>query len=124
MPLINSKRAERAVTHMGSGAHAASRKNEGALMKRLGGTVTPRSGAGPKKGDGQIKGLARIEVKGTTKASFSVTKAQLCKNDMAGLSAGEYPIMVVQFLDAMGRVEDEQAVIRLSDLEELLRRCQ
>lgn len=93
-------------------------------MRRLGGTVVPRSGAGTKKGDGQIKGLARIEVKGTTKASFSVTKGQLGKNDYAALSAGEIPVMIVQFLDALGNVEDEQAVIRLSDLQELLMTAQ
>lgn len=94
-------------------------------MLRLGGKVTPRSGAGSKKGDGVIKGLMRIECKGTIKNSFPVTKGILAKNDIAALSAGEYPVLVVQFLDPVhGNVQDEQAVMRFSDLQELVQRIQ
>lgn len=123
VPLIAPKRAAKAIVRQGSGAHSRASHNEKGVAVRLGGTVTPRSGAGTKKGDVQVKGLARIECKGTTKASFSITKAMLAKNDLAALSAGEYPIFVVQFLDVNGDVEDEQAVMRLTDLQELLRRA-
>lgn len=124
MGFLAAKRADKKIAKMGSGAHAAAPRNERTLMRKLGGTVVPRSGAGLKKGDGQIKGLARIEAKGTTKDSFRITKGLLAKTDMAALSAGEYPIHVIQFLSAAGAVEDELAVIRLSDLQELLLRCQ
>lgn len=124
MGFLNQRRDAKAIQRRGSAAHSKSADNERAVVQRLGGKVVPRSGAGIKKGDGQIKGLARLEVKGTIHNSFPVTKKQLAKNDEAALSAGEIPVMIVQFLSPSGAVEDEQAVIRLSDLEELMRRAQ
>lgn len=124
MGLISSKRSAKAVEIRGSAAHSTSAAQERKVSSRFGGKVVPRSGAGVKKGDIQVKGLARLEVKGTTHRSFSVTKGLLQKTDMAALSAGEYPVIVIQFMDAVGRVEDEQAVMRLSDLEDLIERIQ
>lgn len=124
MAFFAKKRADKAVTKLGSAAHATSAAQERKIGSRLGGKVVPRSGAGVKKGDIQVKGIARLEVKGTTHNSFSVTKGLLAKTDMAALSAAEFPIIVVQFMDKQGRVEDEQAIMRLSDLEDMVAQLQ
>lgn len=124
MARIKQKRSDKDIVKRGSAAHSTSAKNEKNLMIRLGGKLTPRSGAGTKKADGFIKGLARIEVKGTIHDSFRVTKDLLAKNDEAALSSGEIPILAVQFLSKTGKIEDEQAVIRMSDLEQLLHTIQ
>lgn len=124
MSFFKQKRSEKAVTRLGSAAHAVSAAQEQRIGRRMGGKVVPRSGAGVKKGDIQVKGIARLEVKGTTHKSFSVTKDLLAKTDMAALSAGEVPVIVVQFMDIKGNIQDEQAIMRLSDLETMVEELQ
>jgi hypothetical protein len=95
-------------------------RQEHQTATRLGGSVIARSGAGTKKGDVDHD-LVRIEAKFTGNKSFSLTRGILDKNDEAALSAGKIPVITVQFLHPQTSVvEDEVAVVRFSDLEQLI----
>lgn len=92
MPLAEPKR-----TQGPSKSHARSRHQERELATRLGGKITPRSGAGGfQKGDVRINGIARLEAKTTKHASFSVTAEMIQKVEDAAMTAGEVPILVIE----------------------------
>jgi hypothetical protein len=92
-------------------SHAHAPKQERALALGLGGKLTKASGALDEKGDVRIKGLVRIEAKCTTRASFSITKDMIRKIEEAAVSAGELPIIAVDFLDEKGKVTASVAVM-------------
>ena len=89
------------------------------IAKRLGGKVTPGSGAGMEKGDVRVKGKLRVECKTTTKKSFSVTVKMLEKIELEAVSCGEDPALVVEFLDEGGKVLQQVAIVPMRVLEEL-----
>lgn len=69
------------------------------LALRVGGRLTPASGARDVKGDVRKKGVMRIEAKTTAHKSFSVTLDMVRKIEEAALSGGETPALVVEFTD-------------------------
>jgi hypothetical protein len=72
--------------------------------RRLGGRQLPASGAKEgAKGDIRAGGFL-IESKATVNASISVTHAWLSKIDKEALDAAKTPALIVQFVDASGRV--------------------
>lgn len=75
-----------------------SRRQEAALAVRVGGVVTRGSGNGIMKGDVRVKGIVRIEAKSTKKKSFSITQDMITKIEHAAISAGELPVVVVEFV--------------------------
>jgi hypothetical protein len=81
-----------------SPAYIRAPKQEREIAKRVGGRVTPGSGAGDEKADVRVRGLHRIECKATSRQSFSVTREMLDKLSTAAHSAGEMPVLVVEFL--------------------------
>lgn len=92
MPLAEPKR-----TRGSTKSHARSRRQESDLAARVGGKVTPRSGAGAwQKADVRVKGLARIEAKTTKHRSFSVTAEMIEKVEAAAMQASELPVIVVE----------------------------
>lgn len=105
--VLPTPKSKRKPTH----AHrrASTQESEGAA--RFGGRVTPASGAKDKKGDIQVKGIARIECKTTTKNSFSVTREMVDKIAKAGMGSAEIPVILIEFLDKTGKPESELAVI-------------
>ena len=100
-------------------SHRRSRDQERELAAKLGGRVTPASGAGQVKGDVRVRGLMRIECKTTCKASFSVTRDMVRKIEAAALSGSEVPAIVVEFNDD-GRKVMEVAVVPLYVLQGLV----
>lgn len=110
MPL----RQPRDARNRSGASHAAAPKQERRVASALGGKPTPRSGAGDfVKGDVRVKGLARIECKGTRHGSFSVTRDMVRKIEEAALGSAEMPCIQIDFLDANGAVESSVAVVPL-----------
>lgn len=97
-----------------------SKGQEKAVAKRAGGWRVPGSGSGSKKGDVQVKSIARIECKTTQNKSFSVTREMVEKILHAGLGADEMPAIVIEFLGETGKPELEVAVIDVQTLMELI----
>ncbi len=85
-----------------SPSHDYSVKQEYNLAKKLGGSMTPKSGAGEVKGDVRIKGKYRIECKCTAKGSYSIKKEYLEGLIEAASACGETFILNIDFLDASG----------------------
>ncbi len=80
-----------------SKSHARAPRQEREVATRLGGKVTPRSGAGGfQKGDVRVKGVARLECKTTKHKSFSVTADMIRKVEDAAMTSGEVPVIVVE----------------------------
>lgn len=80
----------------------------------------PGSGAGKKKGDVQVNGIARIEAKATSRKSFSITRDMIDKiTDGAG-ATNEVPIIQVDFLDPKGKLSHSCAVVPMYVLERLI----
>lgn len=78
------------------------RRAEKKASKRLGGSLTPASGAlDYAKGDIK-KSHFLIDSKATNKDSFRVTKEQLQKISREALDAGKTPALLVQFVDDLG----------------------
>lgn len=102
-----------------SPSHDRARKQERELAKRVGGRVTPGSGAFSLKGDVRVKSLMRIEAKTTKNKSFSVTLEMIEKIEEAALSHGEVPVIVVEFNDGNGKKLKEVAVIPAYVLDQL-----
>lgn len=88
---------------LASPSHARSKVQEKETAERIGGTQTPRSGAGHIKADVRLKKVVRIEDKTTKHASFSVTSEHIEKLERAVAGADEVPIMKVEILS--GAVE-------------------
>lgn len=103
-------------------SHLRAVKQEGETATRLGGRLTPGSGARDEKGDVRIKGLARIECKTTKNASFSVTRETLAKIADAACGAGEIPVLLVEFNDGKGKRLQEVAVIPSYCLDDFVKR--
>lgn len=101
-------------------AYHRSAAQEKEIASRVGGRLTPRSGAGKEKGDVRLKGMARIEAKTTSRKSFSVTLDMLDKLSNASLPTGEIPIHVIEFLDSEGKPIQSLAVMPLWAAEQLL----
>ena len=102
-------------------AQKHSPRQEKEWAKKLGGTTTPRSGAGKIKGDVRVKGVMRLENKCTSNKSFSVTY-EMCQKieDAALLNNGEVPSIQVDFLDESGKVKYQVAVVPVYVLEMLV----
>lgn len=111
------ERAER--TRNLSKSHRRAPKQEREVAHRVGGRVTPASGARDVKGDVRVKGVLRIECKTTKNKSFSVTQEMLDKIEEAACSGGELPIMVIEFIDDRGRKIRDVAVCPTYVLDEL-----
>lgn len=92
-------------------SHKRAPKQEREVAHRIGGLLTPASGAKDVKGDVRLKRVARIECKTTKNKSFSVTREMVAKlEDEASLS-GEMPIFIIEFIDPdTGRPQGELAV--------------
>lgn len=104
-----------------SAAYHASPKLEKKLAARVGGYRTSASGSKKEKGDVRVKGVTRMEHKGTKHDSFRVTKEMLNKLELAGRGCDEVPIFVVDFLDERGRSSGQEiACIPLQDLMDLI----
>jgi len=111
---------ERKADKLPSNAHRRAPKQEKECAKRIGGTITPRSGAGDVKGDVRIKGYARIECKTTLQKSFSITRELVRKIEEAALaSQGELPAFCIEFLNPDGERDCEIAVVPVFVLEML-----
>lgn len=93
-------------------AHRRSPVQERSLAQRLNGSCIPGSGSKDTKGDVR-NGVVRIEAKTTTKASFTVTREMVRKIEDAALtsSSGEVPAIVIEFIDARGKVLDSLLVM-------------
>ena len=100
-------------------SHLRSKKQEREIAKRIGGRVTPASGASTLKGDVRLKRVVRIEAKTTQNRSFSVTLDMVRKIEEAALTHGELPIIVVEFNDGNGRKLSEVAVCPIYVLQEI-----
>jgi Holliday junction resolvase len=100
-------------------SHKRAKKQEREVAKKLGGCRTPGSGNGDIKGDVRVKGFVRIECKTTGKRSFAVTMDMIEKIEAAALSAGEIPVLVVEFNDGMGHRLREVAVVPTYAIEHL-----
>lgn len=70
----------------------------------------------------RVKGVARIECKTTLHKSFSVTLEMVNKIQDAANSAGEVPILLVEFNDGRGKKLGEVAVIPSYCLDEFVSR--
>lgn len=101
-------RAER--TKNLSNSHRRSKKQEKEIAGRIGGKITPASGSREVKGDVRLKGIVRVEAKTTRNKSFSVTLDMIQKIEDAAISAGEMPVLIVEFTDGYGRKVAEVAV--------------
>lgn len=104
-----------------SKAYRASPKLENKLAKRTGGYRTSGSGNSHEKGDVRLRGITRMEHKGTKHSSFRVTKDMLDKIELASRGCDELPVIVVDFLDERGNSTGQEiACLPMQDLLELL----
>jgi len=85
-----------------SKAYHESPKQEAALAEEIGGKRIPGSGSRALKGDVRLAGIVRIEAKTTEAKSFTVTRKMLDKISAAAETAGEMPVLVVDFMPAGG----------------------
>lgn len=100
-------------------SHRRAKKQEKELAKRVGGALTPASGARHQKGDVRKKGVLRIEAKTTKHSSFSVTLEMLEKIETASSLGGELPVIIIEFNDGNGRKLKEVAVCPTYVIDEL-----
>lgn len=86
-----------------SHSHRRAPKQEKETADRLGGRVTPRSGAGGfQKGDVRVESVLRLDNKTTKNRSFSVTADMLSKLEaQAAMGGGEVPVFEVE-IDNLG----------------------
>jgi hypothetical protein len=101
-------------------AQQRSLKQENELAKRFKGRTTRGSGRGNEKGDVRLNGIARIEAKTTSKASFQLKKTIFNQLETAATATGEVPVVVVEFLNNAGKPTHELAVIPMWALNSLL----
>ena len=92
-------------------SHKRAKKQEKALALRVGGRLTPASGAKSEKGDVRVRKVMRIEAKTTKNKSFSVTLDMIRKIEEAALSADEMPVLVIEFINEQGQPISEVAVV-------------
>lgn len=75
-----------------------SQAQEKRAAKRVGGRVTPASGAGVVKGDVEVRGKLRMECKFTRSSSYVLKRDLLEKIEKEAL-AGEQPAFEIEFQD-------------------------
>jgi hypothetical protein len=73
-------------------------RQEKILAKRVGGSVTPGSGNQEVKGDVRVRAVMRLECKCTEAGSFTVTRKMLDSIASAAETAGEMPVIQIEFL--------------------------
>lgn len=100
-------------------SHRRAPKQEREIALRIGGKLTPASGAKDIKGDVRVKGISRIECKTTKHKSFSVSLAMLARLEESALSCAEMPAIIIEFHDDDGRKLGEVAVVPTYVLEGL-----
>lgn len=103
----------------GNPSYRRSRKQEKELATKLGGRRTSASGSGDEKGDVRLKGIVRVEAKTTKHRSFSVTLDMIEQIEMAAVSAGEMPVIAIEFNDNRGKKIKEVAVVPMYVLDML-----
>lgn len=101
-------------------SHKRSKAQERETAKRVGGRLTPASGAGSVKGDVRKKRVVRIECKTTQNKSFSVTREMVDRLEAAATLSGEMPVLVIEFNDGKGRKLSELVVCPSYVLDTLL----
>ncbi|UGV19934.1 primase [Pseudomonas phage Pa BHU-15] len=101
-------------------SHRRSKTQEREVAKRVGGRLTPASGAREVKGDVRVKRVVRIECKTTKNKSFSVTREMIEKLEMAATLSGEMPVLVVEFNDGAGRKQGELVICPSYVLDDLV----
>jgi hypothetical protein len=90
------------------------------LAIRGGGQTVPGSGSGHEKGDvKRFHGIFRVEAKTTKNKSFSVTREMVKKIEEAALPNGEFPVIIIEFINEQGKPEMEVAVLPTYVLEGL-----
>lgn len=92
-------------------AQRRSPKQEAERAASLGGKVTSGSGNKDEKGDVRVSKIVRLELKTTTKKSFSVTLDMINKIEAAALSCGEVPVLEVEFINEAGKKLQTVAII-------------
>jgi len=105
-----------------SKAYIRSSSQEKMLAKRSGGKEVHRSGASNwDKGDVRgYRGRMTVEAKTTSRKSFSVTRDTMVKLEDAASSKSELPVLIIEWLDSVGSVEGELAVVPMWVLDDLL----
>lgn len=114
------KRVERTANL--SNSHKRAVKQEQKVARRVGGYKTPASGSRDVKGDVRVRRVVRIECKTTKNKSFSVTLDMIRKIEEAGLTAGEIPVLLVEFNDGFGKALGEVAVVPSYLLDDICER--
>lgn len=102
-------------------AQRRSPKQESERAMSLGGKVTKGSGNKDEKGDVRVNKVIRLELKTTTKKSFSVTLDMINKIETAALSAGEVPAMEIEFIDGNGKKLQTVAILPSYILDHLVK---
>lgn len=103
----------------GNASYRRSRKQEKELASRIGGRRTVASGSKDEKGDVRLKNIVRIEAKTTKNKSFSVTLDMIRQIEDAALSAGEMPVIAIEFNNGAGKKIKEVAVVPMYVLDML-----
>lgn len=99
----------------------AGRQSEKSVAKKLGGSLTPASGAGQSKGDIQL-GDFMLECKSTKTDTLSIRRDWLQKVFREALSAGKTPALSLAFTDDTGKSKQhsEWVCVPLSVFKELV----
>lgn len=103
-------------------AYKRAPKQEREAAAKLGGRLTPASGAKFQKGDVKVPNLARIECKCTGADSFRVTREMLDKIEAAGLANDEIPFIEIEFLNERIGSAKRVAVLTSAALNTVLNR--
>ena len=99
-------------------SHRRSPKAERERAKKIGADRVAASGAGIwEKGDVRKRGVLRLEHKVTKNKSFSVTREMIEKIETAAMSAGEMPVIEVEFCTPEGKKEMSVCVVPTYVLE-------
>lgn len=104
-------------------AYIRAPKQEKETVARIhGARRTAASGSRYHKGDAKIPGIARIECKATRNASFSITRKMFEILEDTARGYDEFPAILVEFLNKAGKLDYEVAVVKTSDLIDLINR--
>jgi len=103
-----------------SKAHVRSPRQERELAKRVGGRVTPGSGAGSEKADVRKPGVVRIEAKTTSHKSYSLTRKLAETLEEVAVTHDEIPFFEIEFLDEQGKPAQALCVMPRWALEQVV----
>lgn len=92
----------------------AGRQSEKAVAKKLGGTLTPASGAGSSKGDIQLESFM-LECKSTTNDSISLKREWLLKVLREAQIVGKTPALTLTFTDDTGKPKQHGTWVCIPD---------